>query len=88
MTAGVPFGSPIESRASVPYQSEAVVVIRTWRQVERDLAAVKHDLADVGSETREARRLDAETVRLIDEWAPAASGVHVADRRGAPSSPA
>jgi hypothetical protein len=59
VTAGVAPGSLIGWRANVPYQSEAVVVLRTWRQVKRDLAAVKHDLADVGPGTPEARRVDA-----------------------------
>jgi hypothetical protein len=46
-----------------------VVILRTYRQVERDLGAIKRDLADVELGTPEATRLDAETIRLIDEWA-------------------
>ena len=66
---GVPFGSLIESRASVPYQREADVVVGMWREVERDLAAARADLARVDPATPEATRLDVETARLIDDWA-------------------
>jgi hypothetical protein len=51
----------------VPYQREAAIVLEMWREVERSLARVAPDGEEAEELQAEALRLRNEYQRLIDE---------------------
>lgn len=49
--------------------SKAEIILAAWREVELSLEAVKRDVANVEPESPVSMHLDAEWVRLVDDWA-------------------